>query len=136
MNPLTVTREGEGKRSVLRWLAALLFVTAGIAHFCKPDFYEQIVPPGFPSPKWLVIVSGVAEIAGGVGLLIRPCRRAAGWGLMALLVAVYPANIYMAFHSERFGIPSWILWVRLPFQFIFAAWVWSVALRTRATAPA
>ena len=112
----------------MRWLAALLFVFAGIAHFVKPGFYERLVPPGFPSPAVLVIVSGVAEIAGGLGLLVRPVRRAAGWGLIALLVAVFPANIHMALHPEQFGIASWMLWLRLPLQMVLAGWVWWVAL--------
>jgi len=113
--------------SLLRWLAALFFMGAGLNHFWHADFYEQIVPPGFPSPKMLVIVSGVAEFLGGLGLLIHPVRRAAGWGLIALLIAVYPANIYMAFHPGRFDLPAWVLWARLPFQVVFLAWVWFVA---------
>lgn len=113
----------------MRWLAALLFVVAGLNHFLKPGFYERLVPPGFPSPAILVIVSGLAEIAGGLGMLVRPVRRAAGWGLIALLVAVFPANIHMALHPEHFAIASWILWLRLPLQLVLAAWVWWVALR-------
>jgi uncharacterized membrane protein len=115
-------------RTVLRWLAAGFFLLAGINHFLMPGFYEQIVPPGFPSPKILVIVSGLAEMAGGLGLLVRQLRRAAGWGLIALLVAVFPANIYMAVYPERFGILPWLLWARLPAQGLFAVWVWIVAL--------
>jgi uncharacterized membrane protein len=113
---------------VLRWAAAVFFLGAGLNHFWHADFYEQIVPPGFPSPKVLVIISGLAEAAGGLGLLIGPLRRAAGWALVALLVAVYPANIYMGLNPARFGIPPWILWARLPLQLVFLAWVWFVAL--------
>ena len=109
----------------------MFFILAGTNHFLKPDFYAQIVPPAFPSPKILVLVSGLAEIAGGLGLLIPPLRRVAGWGLIALLLAVFPANIYMAIHPERFGIAAWILWVRLPLQAVVIAWVWCVALRQR-----
>ena len=116
-------------RVAWRWLAALFFVFAGVNHFLHPHFYERIVPPGFPSPKLLVIVSGVAEIAGGLGLLIRPLRRAAGWSLLALLVAIFPANLYMALHPARFGMPPWLLWARLPLQVVLVAWVWWVALR-------
>ncbi len=111
-----------------RWVAAVFFALAGVNHFLKPHFYEEIVPPGFPSPKILVMVSGLAEIAGGVGLVVRPARRLAGWGLIALLLAVYPANIYMAAHPERFGVPAWILWARLPLQVVFLVWVWLVGL--------
>src|SRR5476651_1563697 len=78
-------------RTVLRGLAAAFFVVAGTFHFLKPEMYLQIMPPYFPAPQLLVAVSGVAEIAGGIGLLIRPLRRAAAWGLIALLIAVFPA---------------------------------------------
>ena len=118
----------EFMRRLWRWVAALLFILAGANHFLNPHFYERIVPPGFPSPRILVIVSGLAEIAGGLGLLIRPLQRAAGWGLIALLVAVFPANIHMALYPERFGIVPWILWARLPLQVVLVAWVWWVAL--------
>ena len=115
-------------RSLLRWLAAVLFILAGLNHFWQPHFYERIVPPGFPSPPMLVILSGVAEIAGGLGLLISAWRRWAGWGLILLLLAVFPANIYMAFHPELFGLKPWILWARLPLQAVLIAWVWWVSL--------
>lgn len=128
MNFLKYILASDRTRTVLRWLAALFFIFAGIAHFVKPHFYEQIVPPGFPSRKMLVIVSGFAEIAGGIGLLIPSLRRLAGWGLVVLLIAIFPANLYMAFHPARFGMAPWILWARLPFQFIFLGWVWWVAL--------
>jgi len=117
-------------RIALRWIAAIAFALAGINHFVNPAFYEQIIPPAFPAPTMLVAVSGVCEIAGGIGLLIAPLRRSAGWGLIALLVAVFPANIYMAMHPERFigmGSGRWLLWLRLPLQFVFIAWIWFAA---------
>jgi uncharacterized membrane protein len=116
----------------LRLLATAFFVLAGLNHFRNPAFYRSIVPPGFPDPKLLVIISGICEIAGGVGLLIPPLRRSAGWGLIALLIAVFPANIYMALAPERISglhISRWLLWLRLPLQAVLAAWVWFVALR-------
>jgi uncharacterized membrane protein len=116
-------------RIILRGLAAIFFVVAGTFHFLKPELYVQTIPPYFPAPQLLVAVSGVAEIAGGVGLLIRPVRRAAGWGLVALLIAVFPANIYMAQHPGQFHFAPWILWMRLPLQAVFIAWVWFVAIR-------
>jgi uncharacterized membrane protein len=85
----------------------------------------------FPSPLLLVIVSGICEIAGGIGLLVRPLRRFAGWGLIALLLCVFPANLYMALFPERIAdlhISHWLLWLRLPLQGVFLAWVWFVAL--------
>ena len=113
----------------LRWLAAIFFAVAGIFHFLKPDLYLAIVPPYLPAPQLLVAISGAAEIAGGLGLLIPPLRRAAGWGLIALLIAVFPANIYMVRHPGPFHVATWLLWARLPFQAIFIAWVWFSALR-------
>jgi uncharacterized membrane protein len=116
-------------RTILRWLAVIFFVVAGTFHFFRPELYLQIMPPYFPAPQWLVAVSGIAEIAGGLGLLIRPWRRAAGWGLIALLVAVFPANIYMVQHPGQFHFAPWILWARLPLQGVFIAWVWFAAIQ-------
>ena len=116
-------------RTILRGLAAIFFIVAGTFHFLKPEMYLQIMPPYFPEPQLLVMVSGVAEIAGGLGLLVPPLRRAAAWGLIALLLAVFPANIYMVQHPGQFHFAPWILWARLPLQGGFIAWVWFVAIR-------
>ncbi len=126
------SRPTEITRVILRWIAAIAFVLAGLNHFRNPAFYRNIIPPAFPAPDALVAISGVCEIAGGLGLLIRPLRRAAGWSLLALLVAVFPANLYMAIAPDRIPhlrIPTWALWVRLPLQGVLGAWVWFVALR-------
>ncbi len=120
------------RRTRLRLAAAALFVGAGVNHFIHPRFYEEIVPPGFPSPAVLVAVSGACEIAGGVGLLIPGLRRPAGWGLIALLAAVFPANVYMATSPEESSLPAWALWVRLPLQAVLVGWVWHVALAREA----
>src|SRR5580704_17449132 len=114
----------------LRILASLLFVVAGTRHLSNPTFFRQIVPPGFPSPDVLVAVSGICEIAGGLGLLIRPLRRAAGWGLVALLIAVFPANIYMARHPDSITglhVAHWLLWLRLPLQGVLILWAWYIS---------
>jgi uncharacterized membrane protein len=113
-------------RIILRGLTAAFFVFAGINHFLKPAFYRSIVPPKYPSPALLVGISGVCEIAGGLGLLFRPIRNAAGWGLVALLLAVFPANIYMAQHPDDIPdlhIARWLLWLRLPLQGVLIFWV-------------
>ncbi len=104
---------------------AVLFAGAGVMHFVKPRLFEQIVPPSLPAPRLLVVVSGVAEILGGLGLLVEPVRAWAGWGLVALLVAVFPANVYMAREWERFRslAPRWALLLRLPLQLVLIAWV-------------
>jgi len=80
-------------------------------------------------PQLLVALSGVAEIAGGICLLIRPLQRAAGWGLIVLLISVFPANIYMLQHPGQFHFAPWLLWARLPLQGIFIAWVWLAAIQ-------
>lgn len=116
-------------RTVLRWLAAIFFIVAGMFHFLRSELYLQIMPPYFPAPQLLVAVSGVAEIAGGIGLLIPRVRRIAGWGLIALLAAVFPANIYMLQHPGQLHFASWLLWARLPLQGVFIAWVWFSAIQ-------
>ncbi len=117
----------------LRWTAAALFVVGGTLHFVDPGFYRGIVPPGLPRPDVLVAVSGACEIAGGLGLLLSPLRRAAGWGLIALLVAVFPANVYLALvpsAAPGLHLPVWAYWLRLPLQAVLVAWVWLAALRS------
>lgn len=114
-------RRGEG---VLRILTAALFVGSGVLHLVRPDYYVRIVPPDLPAPLLLVAISGVAEIIGGVGLLIPKLRRVASWGLITLLVTVFPANIYMAVAAEQFSeFPWWALWARLPLQLVLLACV-------------
>lgn len=103
---------------------------AGANHFIDAPFYREIIPPSFPAPALLVAISGVCEIAGGVGLFIRPLRRAAGWGLVALLIAVFPANLYMAEHHEQMRFAYWLLLLRLPMQGVLIYWVWHVSRDT------
>lgn len=111
-------------RAGLLVAAAVLFVAAGANHFRDPDFYLAMMPPWLPAHGFLVALSGVLEIAGGVGLLIPAVRRRAGWLLALLLVGVFPANVHMAMNPEAFeGIPSAALWARLPFQIVFIVWV-------------
>ena len=114
-------------KRIALFLLALFFVFAGVTHFTSPEFFTAIVPPALPAPLALVYVSGVFEILGGLGVLWPATRAAAGVGLVALLVAVYPANLYMAWAPERFvaqGTPLWALYARLPLQFVFIAWAW------------
>lgn len=117
-------------RKLARVLTAVLFVYAGTRHFVNAPFFRSIVPPSFPNPALLVAVSGVCEIGGGLGLLIRPLRTVAGWGLIALLIAVFPANVYMALYPDRvvgMHVAQWLLWLRLPLQGIFILWIWSIS---------
>ena len=103
-------------------------VAIGVAHFANPEPFVRIVPDWLPVPLWLVWISGVFEIAGGIGVLIPKTRRYAAWGLIALFVAVLPANINMAIHEIQLepggNIPVWQMWARLPFQVLFIAWAW------------
>ena len=113
-----------------RILLGAFFLVAGTLHFVKPKPYVAIVPDALPRKRELVYVSGVAEIAGGAGVLAAPTRRAAGWWLIATLVAVFPANVNMALNADRFRkVPQPLLWVRLPIQALLIAWVWRVAVR-------
>jgi uncharacterized membrane protein len=104
---------------------AALFLTSGTLHFVRPRLFEAIVPPQLGDPRALVALSGAAEIAGALGLLIPQTRRAAGLGLIALLLAVWPANIFMALEAERFRrvAPAWLLWARVPLQLALIGWV-------------
>jgi uncharacterized membrane protein len=109
---------------------ALFFLGAGIMHFVKPGAYEATVPDPLPGHREIVYVSGVAEIAGALALLDRRSAPWAGWWLIALLVAVFPANVNMAVNAERFrAVPEALLWIRLPLQALLIAWVWATALR-------
>jgi uncharacterized membrane protein len=107
-------------------LLAGVFLSAGANHFVIPGPYRAIVPPGTPGgARKVVAVSGVAEIAGGLGVLLAPTRRLAGLGLVALLAAVFPANLYMARNPDRFPrIPRWALYARLPLQPLMMRWAW------------
>ena len=130
MNPIPRHTATDRVRAVFRVAAAVLFVLAGVNHFRNPTGYERIIPPIFPARAALVAISGAFEILGGVGLLFRHLRTIAGWGLLALLVAVFPANVYMA-TAAKSDLPSWVLWARLPFQAVLMAWVYWVAIARR-----
>lgn len=109
-------------------LLAVLMIAVGALHFVQPKPFVRIVPKFLPAPLALVYVSGFFEILGGIGLLIPDTRSWAAWGLIALYVAVFPANVYMLTHNISLNpkkpIPRWALWLRLPFQFLFIAWAY------------
>jgi uncharacterized membrane protein len=111
-----------------RLLLGAFFLAAGTLHFLKPKPYAATVPDALPRKVEIVYLSGVAEIAGGLGVLAG--RRSAGWWLIATLIAVFPANVNMAVNAERFrSVPEPLLWARLPAQGLLIAWVWRVAVR-------
>jgi uncharacterized membrane protein len=106
---------------------AVFFIYFGIDHFINAEFYLSIMPPAFPLHLEAVYISGLFEILGGFCVLMPSLRRIAGLGLIALLISVYPANIYMAITPEAFPeISIELLYFRLPLQFLFIYWAYSV----------
>lgn len=100
----------------------LFYLGAGVNHFVNPGFYLPMMPPWLPWHRELVLLSGLAEVALALGAAFPRTRRLAAWGLIALLVAVFPANLHMALHDVHgYGVGSWI---RLPFQLPLIAWAW------------
>ena len=112
-------------RQGLKYLMAAFYVLAGVNHFLNPAVYLKIMPPYLPWHRFLVEASGVCEIALGLLLLVPRCTRWAAWGLIALLIAVFPANLHMALHPELYPeIPAAALWARLPLQAFLIAWAY------------
>jgi uncharacterized membrane protein len=108
-------------------LLAVLFLVAGSLHFFLPAVYLKIIPPYLPAHHAILYISGAAEILGGLGLLVPLTRQTAAWGLIILLVAVLPANVYMAVaHLPAPGImgQSWAQWLRIPLQLPLIFWAW------------
>ena len=115
-------------------LIAAIFVGGGVLHLVKPEAYLRMMPPWLPAAMALVLISGVFEIAGGVGVLVPATRVAAGWGLIALLVAVFPANVQMLLNARATHASA--LWMsglvaRLPLQAVMIYWVFRVTIRSR-----
>jgi uncharacterized membrane protein len=114
------------RKEIFRGILAVAIIIVGITHFLRPEQYARIVPPPFP-PLASVYLSGFFEILGGIGLMIPFVSVAAAWGLIALFIAVFPANIYMTLHNIKIdGIPQnqLLYWARLPFQAVFIAWAY------------
>lgn len=112
-------------RTVMCLLFGLLFIAAGVNHFVRPDFYVAIMPPYLPWHRTLVYLSGVAEAGLGALLLAPRFRSAAAWGLIALLVALLPANVHMALNPQLFPMfPPAALWGRVLFQGVLVAWAY------------
>lgn len=116
-------------RTISLVLLATFFVLAGVNHFVHPQAYLKMIPPYVPFPRAMNVISGAAEIIGGIAVLVPRLRRAAGWWLIALLLAVFPANLHVALHGwGGVKIPAWILWARLPLQIALIAWVYASCL--------
>lgn len=112
-------------KTIMKYLLAVFFVAAGINHFVNPDFYLRIMPPYLPWPSALHLLAGAFEAVLGVLILIPRFQNLAAWGMIALLLAVYPANLHMAINRHLYpDIPAIFHWIRLPLQFVFIAWAW------------
>src|ERR1022692_3356810 len=111
-------------RTISKWLLALFMVGAGTLHFIKPDFYLNIMPPYLPVHLELVYLSGLFEIALGLLMLVPRFSRFAAWGIIALLIAVFPANIYVYLNQDILPAPPIIHFLRLPLQGVFILWAY------------
>lgn len=107
------------------YLMAVLYILAGLNHFRKPKFYEKIIPPFIPYKNYVNELIGFVEILFGIYLFIPMFSNLAAWSIIGLLVIIFPANIYMLINKKAsLGIPTWILLVRLPLQFILIYWAY------------
>jgi uncharacterized membrane protein len=115
-------------KRILLWVMAVAYMLAGFNHLVNPEFYVAIIPPGLPNPEWLNVISGLAEIVLGVFLLEPRVRSLAAWGIIALLIAIFPANVYVALENVGIDGPGTgagaANWIRLPFQALLIAWAW------------
>jgi uncharacterized membrane protein len=119
-------------KRLLRYVMGVFYAAAGVMHLVAPKTYARVVPPQFPQPVALVYLSGIAEIVLGIGVLIRRTRRWSAWGIITLLIAVFPANVYMATGDVATdAVPDWAdnitrtaMWVRLPLQGVLIFWAW------------
>lgn len=125
---MTVKAKAVGK-AVGKLVFAAFFVVGGVGHFVATDVYMKIMPPYLPYPRALVVVSGVFELLLGLLLLVPATCRLAAWGLIALLIAVFPANLYMFEHAERFSIAPTLLLLRLPMQGVLILWAYAYTRR-------
>ncbi|MBY0231412.1 MAG: DoxX family protein [Gemmataceae bacterium] len=113
---------------VMRWLLALLLLAAGVLHFVRADVFLRAMPAYLPWHRELVLLSGAAEFLLGILLLVPRVSRPAAWGVVALFVAVFPANVHMALNPDLFpAIPPWVLWLRVPLQVPLVLWAWWLA---------
>jgi uncharacterized membrane protein len=112
-------------KTVLKYVQGAFYVVAGMNHFINPGFYLKIMPPYLSWHEFLVFISGIFEVLLGVLLVIPRTTRLAAWGLIALLIAIFPANIYVYQHQDVFPdvSPTFHL-VRLPLQAVFILWAW------------
>lgn len=132
MNPMINLPNTKLRKAGL-FILILMFLLAGANHFNNPDFYVSIMPPYLPFHSQLAYIAGIFEIIGALGLLFAKSRKVAGYGLVILLILIFPANIHMAIHPEYFPQYSPMsIYLRLPLQFLFIVWVYWATLRKKA----
>lgn len=120
---------GRAGRPPGKWAFAALFVAAGVGHFIATEFYMKIMPPYLPWHRPMNLISGVFEIALGIMLLVPRTSRLAAWGIIAVLVAVFPANVFMVQHAESFPLSPTLLLLRLPLQGVLILWAYAYTRR-------
>lgn len=117
---------------ILPWhlyLMAVIYIIAGLNHFRNPRLYVKIIPPYLPNPKALNTISGLAEIILGIALMVPNLTNSAAWGVIALLIAVFPTHIYMYQNPKaRMGLPLWALILRMPLQLVLIFWAYQYTL--------
>lgn len=107
------------------YLMAVIYILAGLNHFRMPRLYIKMIPPSLPSPKVLNAISGIAELAFGILLCIPAVSAWSAWGIIALLIAIFPANVYMYTNEKAaLGLPKWVRLIRLPLQLVLIAWAY------------
>ncbi|GAB3029881.1 DoxX family protein [Spirosoma pulveris] len=106
------------------YIQAVVYIAAGLNHFISPKTYLAIMPPYIPAHNLMVILSGIAEVLLGVGLLFPATRSLSAWGLILLLIAIFPANVHMAISSRFAKLPAWLRWGRLPLQGLLIWWAY------------
>ncbi len=121
--------------SIVRWLATIFFLIAGILHFVIPEFYQAMIPPFIPFKDFFIVVTGIAEMAGAIGIQIPKLRKLSGILMMVLLISIFPANIYVA--AVQPALPNLeysgsSMWWRLLLQPVFIGWIWLVSVKKTA----
>ena len=123
------------RRSIWYWVGlwgmGLFYVVAGFAHFLRPEMYVRVMPSYIPWALAMVYISGVAEVLGGIGVLVPRTRIFAAWGLVLMLISFLPVHVNMCLHPSRFPeVPLWVIWLRLPLQLPLIVWAWWYARRS------
>jgi uncharacterized membrane protein len=112
------------KTKISRALLSIFYILAGTMHFVIPEFYLKMMPPYIPMHREMVFVSGIAEIILGFGVMGKKTMRYSAWGIIFLLIAVFPANVHAFLNSEQLDIPKWLLLIRLPLQAALIYWAY------------